>query len=333
MNRTRTRFHRVELESGYAVGSVNAWLVDGDPFTLVDAGSRLPGAIERVEAACAALGRRVEQLEQLIVTHHHVDHVGLAAEVAERSGATVVALAQTADYLTDWDAQVARDVAFARVALRVHGFPVAIAEETSTRLQAEAGWAGAVRVDRRLAVGDVVTIGSGSFAVLHRPGHSETDTVFLDARNGVAISGDHLMRDHASMPMFDRPIGVTSGFAEEAARCERLLAYRDSLTASLDDLDGLMIPGHGEPFEQPRAVIGRHLAFQDEQARQVLGLFGAGETLSACAVAERLWPRTAFRWPFLSASTILGALGRLAAEERLAPVALDGAAIAWRRPR
>lgn len=333
MNRTRTRFHRVELESGYAVGSVNAWLVDGDPFTLVDAGSRLPGAIERVEAACAALGRRVEQLDQLIVTHHHVDHVGLAAEVARRSGATVVALAQTAAYLADWDAQVARDVAFARVALRVHGFPAAIADESGARLQSEAGWAGAVRVDRRLAVGDVVAIGSGRFEVLHRPGHSETDTVFVDAVNGVAISGDHLMRDHASMAMFDRPIDTVTGFAAEARRCERLLRYRRSLAESLHDLDGLMIPGHGEPFDRPREVIGRHLAFQDEQARQVLDLFGCGETLSACAVAERLWPRTAFRWPFLSASTTLGVLGRLAAEERLAPVALDGDAIAWRRPR
>lgn len=333
MEHIRTRFHRVELESGYVVGSVNAWLVDGDPFTLVDAGSRLPGAIERLEAACAALGRTVEQIEQLVLTHHHVDHVGLAAEVAERSGATVVALARTADYLADWDAQVARDVAFARAALRLHGFPAAVAEETGERLRAEADWAGAVRVDRRLAVGDVVAIGSGRFEVLHRPGHSETDTVFLDAEHGVAISGDHLMRDHASMAMFDRPIGATSRYAAEAARCERLLAYRDSLAASRDDLDGLMIPGHGEPFERPREEIGRHLAAQDEQAREVLGLFGAGETVSARAVAERLWPRTAFRWPFLSASTILGVLGRLAAEGRLTAVALDGDAIAWRRPR
>ncbi len=333
MKSTRTRFHRVELESGYVVGSVNAWLVDGDPFTLVDAGSRLPGAIERLEAACAALGRTVEQIEQLVLTHHHVDHVGLAAEVAARSGATVVALEQTAVYLEEYDLQVERDVTFARAALHLHGFPAEIADETGARLGAEAGWAGAVDVDRRLAAGDVVAIRSGSFEVLHRPGHSETDTVLLDADNGVAISGDHLMRDHASMAMFDRPIGVTDGFTAEAARCERLLTYRASLAASLRDLDGLTIPGHGEPFEHPREVIGRHLAFQDEQARQVLGLFGRGETLSACAVAGRLWPRTAFAWPFLSASTILGVLGRLAAEERLVQIALDGDAIAYRRPR
>jgi glyoxylase-like metal-dependent hydrolase (beta-lactamase superfamily II) len=332
MTSMRTRFHRVELESGYVVGSVNVWLVDGEPFTLVDGGSLLPGAVERLEAACAALGRRVEEIEQVVITHHHVDHVGLAAEVVRRSGARVAALGLVADYLGDYDAHVERDVAFAAEALERHGFPPTVARETGARLGREARWATGVRVDRRLATGDAVAIGSGTFEVLHRPGHSETDTVFLDAENGIVISGDHLMRDHASMPMTDRPIGALDRFSEEAARCERLVAYRRSLTASLDDLDGFVVPGHGAPFERPHEAIARHLAFQEEQARKVLDLFAPGEALSACAVAERLWPRTAFTWPWLSASTILGLLGWLAADERLVPTRLDGDLIGY-RPR
>lgn len=332
MTSMRRRFHRVELESGYAVGSVNVWLVDGDPFTLVDGGSLLPGAVARLEAACAALGRRVEEIEQVVITHHHVDHVGLAAEVVRRSGARVAALGLVADYLGDYDAHVERDVAFAAVALECHGFPPDVAHETGARLGREARWAAGVHVDRRLAPGDVVEIGGGSFEALHRPGHSESDTLFVDAENGVVISGDHLMRDHASMPMTDRPIGTLDRFSEEAARCERLVLYRRSLTASLDDLDGFVVPGHGAPFERPRDVIARHLAFQEEQARKVLDLFAPGKTVSACAVARRLWPRTAFTWPWLSASTILGLLGWLAAEERLVPARLDGDLIGY-RPR
>ncbi|MBB4663883.1 MBL fold metallo-hydrolase [Conexibacter arvalis] len=227
---------------------------------------------------------------------------------------------------------MARDVAFARVALSVHGFPAEIAHETGSRLGAEARWAAGVRVDRPLAAGDAVTIGGGVFEALHRPGHSESDTVFLDAANGIVISGDHLMRDHASMPMLDRPMDCASGYAEEAARCERLVRYRRSLTASLADLDGFVVPGHGPPFERPREAIASHLAFQDEQARRVLDLFAPGEALSACAVARRLWPRTAFSWPWLSASTIVGLLGRLAADELLVPTPLaDG--VTGYRPR
>ncbi|MDW5593152.1 MBL fold metallo-hydrolase [Conexibacter stalactiti] len=330
MTTMRSGIHRVELESGYVVGSVNAWLFEGDPFTLVDAGSLLPGAMQRLEAACAGIGRRLEEIEQIVLTHHHVDHVGLAASVAERSGAPVVALAQAATFLTDYDAQMARDFAFARVALELHGFGAEVAARAERELEAEARWAAAVRIDRSVAPGDVVEIGAGAFDVLHRPGHSETDTVFADARRGIVISGDHLMRDHASMPMFDRPIGVLADFAEEAARCARLLDYRRSLARSRGDLDGLVIPGHGDCFDAPRDVIDRHLAFQDLQAREALELFGRGETLTACALAERLWPRTALEWAFLSASTVLGLLGRLEAEEKLARVTLDDGRVGYR---
>ena len=71
------------------VGSVNAWLLLGDPITLIDTGPRDDGALAALEAGLRGQRLRVEDIELLLATHHHLDHVGLAATIQRRSGAAV----------------------------------------------------------------------------------------------------------------------------------------------------------------------------------------------------------------------------------------------------
>src|SRR5215217_2880202 len=88
------------------IGSVNAWLLPGDPVTLIDAGPRDDGALAALEAGLRREGLRVEDIELLLATHHHLDHVGLAATIQRRSGASVAVLRGTADYAAGYSAQV-----------------------------------------------------------------------------------------------------------------------------------------------------------------------------------------------------------------------------------
>jgi glyoxylase-like metal-dependent hydrolase (beta-lactamase superfamily II) len=56
---------------------VNWYLVeDGDRLTVVDAGT--PDAWSELENAVRAIGRRLSDIEALVLTHAHYDHVGLA---------------------------------------------------------------------------------------------------------------------------------------------------------------------------------------------------------------------------------------------------------------
>jgi len=66
----------------------NFYLVeDGDALTLVDAG--VPTAWDELEAALGSLGRRIEQIEAVVLTHAHFDHVGIAERVRARLGVPV----------------------------------------------------------------------------------------------------------------------------------------------------------------------------------------------------------------------------------------------------
>src|SRR4051794_41770200 len=84
------------------VGTVNAWLLRGDPVTLIDTGPREDRALAALEAGLRREGLRLEDVELVLATHHHLDHVGLAATIQRRAGATVAALGRTAGYVAHY---------------------------------------------------------------------------------------------------------------------------------------------------------------------------------------------------------------------------------------
>src|SRR3954471_6707370 len=105
------------------IGSVHALLLAGAPLTLVDPGPRDDAALSALEAGLVEQGVRIEDLELVLLTHHHVDHVGLAAEIRRRSGATIAALDRLADYAAAHADEVERDRGFAHRLMRHHGVP------------------------------------------------------------------------------------------------------------------------------------------------------------------------------------------------------------------
>src|SRR3954452_9244765 len=112
------------------VGSVNVWLLRGDPVTLIDTGPRDDAALAALEAGLRREGLRVEDIELLLATHHHLDHVGLAATIQRRSGATVAVLDTLADYAAAYSAEVEEDRRFARALMRHHGVPDQVLADT-----------------------------------------------------------------------------------------------------------------------------------------------------------------------------------------------------------
>src|SRR6266542_1868750 len=88
------------------VGSVNTWLLRGDPLTLIDTGPRDDAALAALEDGLRRAGTRIEDIELVLATHHHLDHVGLAATIQRRSGAAVAVLGRLADYAERYAAVV-----------------------------------------------------------------------------------------------------------------------------------------------------------------------------------------------------------------------------------
>ncbi|HET8863751.1 MAG TPA: MBL fold metallo-hydrolase, partial [Solirubrobacterales bacterium] len=69
--------HRLRIPTPFAVGRVNCYLLEDEPLTLIDTGPNSRKALGELEHQLGALGRRIEDLELVIITHQHLDHLGL----------------------------------------------------------------------------------------------------------------------------------------------------------------------------------------------------------------------------------------------------------------
>src|SRR3970040_2214496 len=73
---------------GMRMGYVNAFLIaEEEGLTLIDSG--LPKRKQTILGALRHLGRQAQELKHIAITHHHVDHTGSLAALAEASGAKV----------------------------------------------------------------------------------------------------------------------------------------------------------------------------------------------------------------------------------------------------
>jgi len=81
--------HCLTLSAQFAEGNtVNSYLVEGSPLTLIDTAPNTATAYVELERQLAEKSYRVEDLERIVATHHHLDHTGLMQLVAARSELT-----------------------------------------------------------------------------------------------------------------------------------------------------------------------------------------------------------------------------------------------------
>src|SRR5579884_1782663 len=101
--------HRLAIPTPFAVGRVNCYLIEDEPLTLIDTGPNSGKSLDELERALAEAGRRIEELGLIVITHQHMDHIGLLEILARRSGAEVAALQSLGPYLADFRASAIAD--------------------------------------------------------------------------------------------------------------------------------------------------------------------------------------------------------------------------------
>ena len=140
----------IALPVPFAVRAVNCYLLEGDPLTLIDPGADWPETMVELEASLAARGLRLEDIEQVILTHQHYDHVGLAHTVRERSGATVVAHHLLPGFLADLPGQMELEDTYQADVMRLHGVPEPAIAELYAVSKEHRIYGGSVTVDRTI---------------------------------------------------------------------------------------------------------------------------------------------------------------------------------------
>jgi glyoxylase-like metal-dependent hydrolase (beta-lactamase superfamily II) len=191
---------QVRLPLPFALNSVNCYLIrSSDGWTMLDTGLNYPPTHAAWDAAFAALGITSRDISQILLTHVHPDHFGMAghfqALAADRGINLPVLLSPREAELARllWGGEGQQAQAFDQF-LAACGMPTYMLDTIVTSLDATTDM---TRPNPRqldtLHPGDHITIGKRDFTIIYAPGHSDGQLIFYDVADQLLLSGDHVL--------------------------------------------------------------------------------------------------------------------------------------------
>ena len=296
--------HRLRIPTPFAVGRVNCYLIQDNPLTLVDTGPNSGKALDELQGQLSDHGHSIDDLELVILTHQHIDHLGLVEIIVEHSGAEVAALGLAARRLANFSEDAELDDEFsARLMLR-NGIPENVVIALQGVSRSFRAWGSRASVTMPLSDGQELELADRRLEVMHRPGHSPSDTLFWDAERRILIAADHLLPTISSNPLITRPL---DGSDEPT---QALVSYIDSLRRTRELPAEIVLPGHGDPITDHVALIDERLQKTERRKQKILALVQE-RPRTGHEIAQELWGNVAVTQAFLTLSEVIGHLDLL----------------------
>jgi len=212
----------------------NWYLVEQDDrLTIVDAG--VPSSWESLQSALATLGRRGEDVEALVLTHAHFDHVGFAERARSELGVPV--------YVHEADVPLTRHPwRYDHEQLRTPYFltQVRALPIVACFLRNRAFWPSPVGEVRRYHEGEQLEV-PGRPRVIFTPGHTHGHCSLHLPDRGAVILGDALV----TLDPYTGRRGPRIVARAATVDSERNLG---ALGAIAELGSGVLLPGHGDPW-------------------------------------------------------------------------------------
>jgi len=313
--------HRLQIPTPFAVGRVNCYLIEDEPLTLVDTGPNSGKALDELGTQLGARGHSIDDLELVIVTHQHIDHLGLVEIVAEHSGAEVAAIGVAAERLGNFDEDAEADDRFAVELMLRNGIPEEVTAALRSVSRSFRGWGSHVEVTRPLDDGEEIGFRDRTLQTLLRPGHSPSDTIFWDERRRILIGADHLLPHISSNPLISRPLDGSD------KRTQALVAYIESMRKTREMPAEFVLPGHGDPVVDHVALIDERFSRYERRKEKIYDLV-AERPRTGYELAQAIWGNVAVTQAFLTLSEVIGHADLLVNEGRVRE-ADDGAVVRY----
>jgi glyoxylase-like metal-dependent hydrolase (beta-lactamase superfamily II) len=255
------------------------YVVAGDDGSLavIDPGWSDGGELDVLTAGLRSIGRRLEDVTLIAVTHLHADHLGAAAALRRRSGAPIAmhpAEVHALEHAREDADQNERDA-------RTWGVPAdridGVLAVWGSGRQLGQGAVEAPFADLLLEDGDRLPIPGRDLRVLWTPGHTGGHVCFVDEPDGLLFTGDHVL------PRINSGIGL-GGRTESNPLRDSL----DSLAALERYAELEVCPGHEYRFRGvvPRArVLAEH---RHERTAHVAAALDALDHPTVFEVASRM---------------------------------------------
>jgi glyoxylase-like metal-dependent hydrolase (beta-lactamase superfamily II) len=280
--------------------------LDDGRLVLVDGGLNTDPAWEALDAGVRAVAGGWAAVALHVITHMHMDHVGLAARVRGACGAPVLMGQLDAERMAHAAAEPEDEAEYRAALLRRCGAPDPVVRAVEEARRSAEPLAPAVHVDLSLAGDGGDLPGAPGWRWLWTPGHTAGHVSLHRPADGVVIGGDVVL------PRITPTLGVNRQREDPVADYVHALDRLEALSPSL------VLPGHGAPQEGVRRIRELRDAANGE-TETVAGLLGA-EPRTCWQVVDLRYPgrEMSVSTRMLALRETLAHLDRLAAAGRAA---------------
>ena len=254
-------FTCIDVPTPFQVGRVNAYFAGR---TVVDPGPDSEEAWAALLDGLDAAGLAPEDIEQVLVTHPHPDHFGLAGRL-QAMGARVVASPEAADIMAEFEARLHYEQSFFTAFFQRCGLSEGTAKTVTDLPAAFLPFAPDVVVDRRLSAGQKCSVVETTLTAHAVTGHAVGELVFGYETAGEqrALVGDNVLGHITPNPFLQPP-------PESGGERPRVLpSYNESLRRLRDLSHDRFLPGHGGEVTAPAQRIDEILDAHEQRTAAV----------------------------------------------------------------
>lgn len=292
---------KLTLPTPFPVGDVNVYLVKGDRLTLIDAGPKTAEALAALKFQMEQAGYRIEDIEQVILTHHHPDHVGLLDYLPQ--SIDVIGHPYNAPWIMQDELFMNAQKEFFLKLFVEFGIDERLLPSLA-KFDSSMKYACKRNLTAVISEGDSAP-GMNGWHVIETPGHAQTHIALYRAEDGLMFGGDHLLQHISANPLLEPPMNG-------GERPRPQVQFNESFESLLKIPISRVFSGHGETVEKPHELIRYRLKKQEERAFEVRS-FVKEKPMTAFEACQKLFPHLYKRQMMLTISETVGQLDYLEA--------------------
>lgn len=293
--------------------SVNFFLVkQQQSLSLIDAGWNNKQCWNALNDELNNHGFCLRDLTEIILTHHHIDHIGLVNRITAEHPVPVYAhpdsilrLKRDRDFLemrVEFYSQLYKEMGCGELGEhQVSYLQNAISSNQENAIQPE--------------VSKIVDDPFMNFNIVEVPGHAPDQLAFYNEREKWVFAGD-LLISHISSNALVEPDSL-------GRRIPSLTQHVASLKKCLALNVNVLFPGHGDVIEKPNTLIKNRLKRVENKAARLTELINAGVSTGS-DIALSYYKNTYYEQFSLVMSEIIGHLDYLEVQGKIKKELVDG---------